>query len=217
MRTKTLTLSLALNLVLGIFAVYFYLKPGKNVTEPGGNSQTANTTTMTLAEIAGKYSSFYGKPIPADSAKMHINNYLNHTALAQYRARHFWIDTTTIKYFYELSRNNAEMDGIRIYLGDYVKATANPHSGQVYPKNTRTVILVATLGKDSTTTAGAIRTFRYHRDWYKGMNRPLEAFGDPDIYDYSDPCPPGKDCDAGADLGNPNNNPAPMPVAKARK
>jgi len=143
-----------------------------------------------LLTLEQKLDALMSDPITVEKAKQYIRYYKS--KVDSNAVRHFWLDTKTLDYFNSLRKTDLKMDGIRIYLADYDESVTDPTSKVVYPKDTRTIVLVATR-TDGVVPGG---TKLKHTDWFGGSGAALVT-----PYNYSEPCPPGPGCEPGATLG----------------
>lgn len=198
--------SITITAFCGIAAFISSCGHGKKENLKVTTSYNANESTalipasLSQEKVIEEYQKLYGQPLESELAKKFIEKYKEHTVITYRRCRHVWVDTITLKYLYDLflaskmSGSRPKMDGFRIYLADYDR-TMQRRGGPSYPKNTRTLIFVPTLGID---TSYGLNNTTYHLDWYDDDKNNIIT---PKVYDYSDPCPPGEHCDVGARLG----------------
>jgi hypothetical protein len=164
------------------FIVSSFRKVPRTHKEPGSY---AKTNTRSISETIA----LFGEPIDPTTAKRYIKYYQAKGDSTS--ASHFWLDKQTISYLNSLFTKDANADGVRVYLADYDEEVTVPGTNTKYPKDTRTIILVGTRAEKNADGPNGV----IHADWYGGNGS--EAI---QVYNYSEPCPPGKGCRNGATL-----------------
>ncbi|HTF27195.1 MAG TPA: hypothetical protein VK625_00045 [Flavitalea sp.] len=171
-----------------MFCVTLLVSSYRNDFEDDKNGITSGTQSNSLKQQTAV---LFGEPIVPATATRYIKYYQGKVKGDTTAARHFWVDKKTMNYLTSLFAKDPKADGVRIYLADYDEAVSVPGASVTYAKDTRTIILVGTREE---TSAGGFNGKR-HVDWYGGTGASAVQ-----VYNYSEPCPPGKGCDDGATL-----------------